>query len=123
MSTTTRIIKNTRIASSEVSSFLIRLMQVVNDMSIVNDSLRDWSTTTEKRRLGRKHGARAFFARVQMAYVYEALLIIEEMRKNDTAKAAIERCDTRTQAVFSRVCAFFDTEDHGKLLRIRNNVG
>src|SRR5579863_7148913 len=100
MSSTTRIIKNTRIANSDVSSFLIRLMQVVNDMAIVNDSLRDWSTTTERRRLSRKHGARALFARVQMAYVHEALLIIEEMQTDDKVKSALERCEEKTQRAF-----------------------
>lgn len=122
-SSTTRIIKNTRIAESKLASILVRLMQVVNDMGIVNDSLRDWSTTTDRQRAGRRGGARAFFARVQMAYVYEALLIIQEIAKDPALKAEVEKCEKKTQDSFATVCAFLETSDFKKLLRIRNNVG
>jgi hypothetical protein len=58
-----------------------------------------------------------------MAYVYEALLLIDEIRKSDEMKAEVERCEQKTRDCFTAVCAFFDTEDYKKLLRIRNNVG
>jgi hypothetical protein len=122
-SSTTRIIKNTRISDSQLASILVRLMQVVNDMGIVNDSLREWSTTTDRRRMGRKGGARAFFARVQMAYVYEALLIIQELKKDADLTAEVEKCEKKTSDSFATVCAFLETPDYKRLLRIRNNVG
>jgi hypothetical protein len=99
------------------------LMQIVNDMGIVNDSLREWSTTTDRQRARRKGGARAFFARVQMAYVYEALSVIQEIAKDPTLKAEVEKCEKKTQDSFAQVCVFLDTPDYKTLLRIRNNVG
>ena len=120
---TTRIIKNTIVSGSRFASILIALMQIVNDMGIVNDSLRDWTNTSDRRRVGRKGGARAFFSRVQMAYAYEALLLVDEIRKSDEMRAEVEKCEQKTRDGFTAVCAFFDTEDYKKLLRIRNNVG
>ncbi|TFV48278.1 hypothetical protein [Bradyrhizobium niftali] len=123
MSSRTRIIKNTRIERQHRGDVFVVLMMIVNDMSIVNESLREWSETTEKRRVGRKHGARAFFVRVQMADVYEALLLIEIIRKDEALKAEIAKCEDKTRACFDEVCKFFDTDDYKKLIRIRNNVG
>ncbi len=77
-SSTTHIIPNTRIANSKAASVLIPLMQIVNDMGIINDSLRDWSNTKERLRLGRKDGARALFARVAA--------LVREMRKTAAAR-------------------------------------
>lgn len=123
MSSRTRITKNTGIARQARSDVFAVLMMIVNDMSVVNDTLRDWSETTEKRRVGRRHGARAFFVRAQMAYVFEALLIIDMMRKDDVLKAEVAKCEDKTRACFEEICKFFDTDDYQKLLRIRNNVG
>jgi len=120
---TTRIIKSTIVSGSKFASILITLMQIINDMGIVNDSLRDWSNTNDRRRVGRKGGARAFFSRVQMAYAHEALLLIDKIRTSDEMKAEVEKCEQKTRDCFTAVCKFFDTEDYKKLLRIRNNVG
>jgi hypothetical protein len=77
---TTRIVRNTKVAWSGMSSVLVRLMMVVNDMGIINESLRHWNTSTDEERRGRKGGGRAFFVRVQMAYVFEGLGVIKDIR-------------------------------------------
>lgn len=115
---TTRFVRTRKIAASGIASILGRLMMIVNDMAIVNESLRVWSTSEDKRWKSRKGGGRALFARVQMSYVYEALELIKEIRDSQ-----VEMCSKKTQACFASVKAFIDTDDYKKLMRFRNNIG
>jgi hypothetical protein len=120
---TTRVVKTTKIADSGMASVLARLMMIVNDMAIVNESLRVWSKTEDKRWEARKGGGRALFGRVQMSYVYEALELIKGMRDSQTLMAEVGKCTQKTQDCFAAVKAFIDTDDYKKLLRLRNNAG
>jgi hypothetical protein len=47
---------------------------------------------------------------MQMAHIYEALLIVESNTKSATLRAAVERCDAKTHASFDKVVAFLATE-------------
>jgi hypothetical protein len=120
---TTRIVKTRKIADSGIASVLARLMMIVNDMAIVNESLRVWSESKEKRWEARKGEGRALFGRVQMSYVYEALQVIKEIRDSATLTAEVAKCSKPTQDRFAAVKAFIDTDDYQKLLRLRNNAG
>ncbi len=120
---TTRFVKTKKIADSGIASVLARLMMIVNDMAIVNESLRVWSTSKDKRWESRKGGGRALFGRVQMSYVYEALEVIKEIRDSKTLMAEVGKCTKKTQDGFAAVKAFFDTDDYKKLSQLRNNVG
>jgi hypothetical protein len=120
---TTRVVKTTKIADSGIASVLARLMMIVNDMAIVNESLHVWSTSKDKRWESRKGGGRALFGRVQMSYVYEALEVIKEIRDSKTSMAEVEKCAQKTQDCFAAVKAFLDTDDYKKLVQLRNNVG
>lgn len=120
---TTRFVKTKKIADSGIASVLARLMMIVNDMAIVNELLRVWSTSKDKRWELRKGGGRALFGRVQMSYVYEALEVIKEIRDSKTLMAEVGKCTKKTQDGFAAVKAFFDTDDYKKLSQLRNNVG
>jgi hypothetical protein len=98
-------------------------MMIVNDMAIVNESLRVWSTSKDKRWESRKGGGRALFGRVQMSYVHEALEVIKEIRDSAALTAEVEKCTPKTRDCFGAIKAFFDTEDYKKLIKLRNNVG
>ncbi len=50
MASSIRMVKTSKVAWSGMSSPLTRLMMFVNDTGIVNESLREWSTTTDMRR-------------------------------------------------------------------------
>lgn len=119
----TRIIRNARIAASDLPSVFVRLMQIINDMAVVNDSLREWNFTKDNKRLVRKANGNLFFVRLQMAQVFEALSIIAEIRNSDVLRAEVEKCEKRTQDCFDKVCKFLTSSDYQKLLRVRNNVG
>src|SRR5262245_32861676 len=120
---TTRFIKTKNIADSGIASVLARLMMIVNDMAIVNESLRAWSTSNDKRWEARRGGGRALFARVQMSYVFEALQLVKEIRDSKTLMSEVEKSSKKTQECFATVTGFLDTDDYKKLTRLRNNVG
>jgi hypothetical protein len=117
---TTRFVKTKKIADSGIASVLARLMMIVNDMAIVNESLRVWSTSKDKRWESRKGGGRALFGRVQMSYVYEALEVIKEIRDSAALMAEVRKCNKKTQDCFAAVTAFLDTDDYKKLIQLRN---
>jgi hypothetical protein len=122
MASTTRMVKTSKVAWSGISSPLTRLMIFVNDTGIVNESLREWSTTTDKTKQDRKDGARSFFARLHMAYVFEILEAIKDIRANKDWMAKVERCPKSTKDHFAKVCAFLDSPDYKTLTILRNNA-
>ena len=122
MASTTRMVKTSKVAWSGMSSPLTRLMMFVNDTGIVNESLRDWNTSTDEHKQARKDGARSFFARLQMAYVFEVLEAIKEIRTNQEWMAKVEGCSKSTKDHFAKVCAFLESEDYRTLAILRNNA-
>jgi hypothetical protein len=120
---TTRLVKTKKIEEGGIASVLARLMMIVNDMAIVNESLHVWGESKDKRWEARKGGGRALFARVQMSYVYEALRVIREIRDSQTLMAEVGKCTRKTQESFATVKAFIDTDDCKKLVRLRNKAG
>ena len=86
------------------------------------NSLRDWSTTTDKDKQARKGSARGFFARLQMAYVFEILEAIKDIRANKEWMAKVEQCPKSTKDHFAKVCAFLDSPDYKTLTILRNNA-
>ena len=105
-----------------MSSPLTRLMMFVNDAGIVNEFLREWDTTADKDKQGRRDSARSFFARLQMAYVFEILEAIKDIRKNKDWMAKVERCPKVTKDHFDKVCTFLDSPDYKTLTILRNNA-
>jgi hypothetical protein len=122
MVSTTRKMKTSKVAWSGMSSPLTRLMMFVNDTGIVNESLREWSTTEDKDKQARKDGARSLFARLQMAYVFEALGAIKDIRANKAWMTKVEGCPKSTKDHFANACAFLDSPDYKTLAILRNNA-
>jgi hypothetical protein len=122
MASTTRLVKTSKVAWSGMSSPLTRLMIFMNDTGIVNETLRDWETTADKDKQARKGGARSFFARLQMAYVFEILEAIKDIRGNKAWMAKLEACSKSTKDHFTKVCAFLDSADYKTLEILRNNA-
>jgi hypothetical protein len=98
------------------------VMMFVNDTVIVNECLREWSESTDKEKQARKDGARSFFARLQMAYVFEILEAINDIRVNKDWAAKVEACSGKTQGHFAKLCAFLDSLDYKTLTILRNNA-
>jgi hypothetical protein len=106
----------------ELASVIVRLMMAVNDIAVANEGLRDWTSTTDPRKVHRQIGGTLYYGRMLMAHVFEALSIIEDIQTNASLRTAVEQCSAGTQAYFKAVAAFLGTDDHKVLLRIRNNA-
>jgi hypothetical protein len=119
---TTRIVQTIKVADKPLASVLVRLMMCVNDISLVNDTLRDWSESKDLRRFARKSGSRLYFVRVQMAHLFEGLKIVREIRNTKDLMNEVKKCGAATQRSFAEVCKFLDSPDYKLLDRIRNNV-
>jgi hypothetical protein len=123
MSSRTRIIHSAKLlADPEIASVALRLMMALNDLGLANDALQEWDTTQDPKRKVRQDGGKLYFGRMQMAHIYEALLVIEEMTKSSTLMRAVECCDAKTRESFEQVIitAFLSTGDYKILCRIRN---
>jgi hypothetical protein len=123
MSSRTRIIHSAKLLPDpEIASVVLRLMMALNDLGLANDALQEWDTTQDPKKKVRQDGGKLYFGRMQMAHIYEALLVIEETTKSSTLMRAVECCDAKTRESFEQVTAFLSTGDYKILCRIRNNA-
>jgi hypothetical protein len=109
-------------AQKDLASVLIRLMLCNNDLSIVSNSLDEWSATKDQRKLGRKNGACLYFVRVLLSHVYEALLIIQEISRSPVLRAAVDTCDDETITSFKLVEGFALSKEMKSLRALRNRA-
>ena len=98
----------------KLGSVLVRLMMVVNDMSLAMDAQRRWSEDAGKQRAHRERGAKIYFVRLQISHIFEAMKIIEEIRDDPDLMRVVDRSGGRTQKAFAQLLAFKGS--------IRNNL-
>ena len=103
-------------------SIILRLMMVVNDISITNSQMFEWQNTEELEEKYRSRGAILYFGRVQSAHLFEALNIIREIRDNADLRKRVERCNVRTVSAFATVEKFLDSDDYKMMAMMRNAV-
>src|ERR1039457_7740826 len=118
--------KNVRLASiadkGKLGSVLIRLMMVMNDMSLAMDGLGLW-INDERPRQHREVGARIYFARLQLSHLYEGMKIVEEIENDTELRNAVDASGSFTRKCFAKLVAFRDSKEYEKIMgRIRNNL-
>ena len=101
---------------------LIRLMMAINDVSLAADADVMWVETLEQRRAHRKNRARTYFVRLIMSHVHEALAIVSEIDGNAELRAAVDKCDARTRANFTKLVALLKSPERGHLYRFRTKT-
>ncbi len=75
----TWVVTARKIASQqELASVLIRLMLCNNDLSIVSNSVDEWSATDDVKKLSRKNAGTLYFVRTLLSHVHEALTRISQ---------------------------------------------
>jgi hypothetical protein len=114
---------STLAADEALASVIVRLMMAQNDIAVANEGLREWTVTTEQKKLARQNGGRLYYGRMLMSHIYEALKIIKDIQNNTRLWAAVQKCDVKTRESFAAVAAFLKTTDYAALRRIRHNVG
>jgi hypothetical protein len=104
----------------KLASVIVRLMIVMNDISITNSQMFEWEKSEEKKKKARWRGAVLYFGRIQSAHLFEALDIITEIRKDQDLMQRVERCDPPTIKAFEIVAAFIGTDDYKVMAKMRN---
>jgi hypothetical protein len=110
-------------SKGELGSVLIRLMMVINDMSLAMDAQRRWTEEAIDQRRHRERGAKIYFIRLQVSHIYEAMAIVKEIRDSPTLMKAVARSDRFTKRGFDRLITFMGSPEFQKVMgRIRNNL-
>jgi hypothetical protein len=123
MTSTQWVAKTAKLLNNEdLASVLVRLMIVMNDISITNSQMVEWQRTKDPKKKPRWRGAVLYFGRVQSAHLFEALEIIREIDNNPVLKARVRKSSKAVNRCFDVVSKFLDTSDHGLLATLRNNV-
>jgi hypothetical protein len=117
ISKTARLLDDEKLASA-----LVRLMMVMNDIGITNSQMHEWEKTEDRKKKPRARGAILYFGRVQSAHLFEALNIIEEIKRDADLSARVARSDRRIIAFFETVAAFLGSNDHKLMAKMRNVV-
>jgi hypothetical protein len=100
---------------------IIRLMMSISDLTLASQALGVWNEEERPARERQKGAARRYFVRLQVAHLYEALKIVDDIKKG--YKVAVDKCDKQTRESFSRVAAYLDTPEYEAIAgAVRNNV-
>ena len=110
-------------AKGKLGSVLIRLMMVINDMSLAMDAQRRWTDDAKQERKHRERGAKIYFIRLQISHIYEAMQIIREIRDSPELMKAVDRSGSNTKRGFAELLTFISSPEFEKVMgRIRNNL-
>lgn len=106
----------------KLGSVVLRLMMAVNDIAITSYSIHEWEHSNDPKKKGRWRGGLLYFGRIQSAHLFEALSIIQEIKRDGDLLAAVSRADSMTQKSFATVASFIGSADHHMLAKMRNNI-
>jgi hypothetical protein len=123
MSSRTWKVRSAKLLQHEkLGSVVVRLMMVMDDIGITNSSMVEWEKTDDPKKKARWRGGVLYFGRVQSAHLFEALSIIDEIKKDKDLMAAVDRADPTTKTSFETVAKFLDGDDYRMMAKMRNVV-
>jgi hypothetical protein len=109
-------------SKGKLGSVLVRLMMVINDMSLAMDAQRRWTEDAGKERAHRERGAKIYFVRLQISHIFEAMKIVEEIRDSPDLMKAVDRSGSPTKKGFAALLGFIGSAEYKIIARIRNNL-
>jgi hypothetical protein len=120
---TTWYVKASTIAErSEIASIMVRLMMSINDLSLINNAIGDWSEATDRKKVRRKAAGELYFVRILMGHVYEAFKMIQVISKHPQLRDAVMDCDQHTIEEFLLVELFVKSPEMEMLEDFRNKA-
>jgi hypothetical protein len=124
MSSRTKAVSMDRLAlTPDRGSVLLRLMMVVNDFVIANDTLNMWKQQSEEENKTKRQEAFKYLVESQIGHIYEGMLIIKEIEENPSLIRLVEQCDTPTRDEFKRLADYRKSHEYEKIMgRVRNNL-
>ena len=121
MSSRTWSVRSAKLLQNEkLGSVVLRLMIAMNDIGVTNSSMVEWENTDDPKKTVRWRGGVLYFGRVQSAHLFEALSIINEIKKDKDLMTAVEGADRATQQSFEAVAKFIDGDDYKMMAKMRN---
>ena len=123
MSSRTWSVRSAKLLEDEkLGSVVLRLMMAMNDLGITNSSMAEWEKTDDPKKKARWRGGVLYFGRVQSAHLFEALSIIDEIKKDKDLTAAVDKADQATKKSFDTVAQFLHSNDYKMMAKMRNVV-
>jgi hypothetical protein len=123
LSSRTWSVRSAKLLQDEkLGSVLLRLMMAMNDIGVTNSSMVEWEKTQDPKKKARWRGGVLYFGRVQSAHLFEALTIIDEIKRDKDLMAAVDRADRATKKSFETVAKFLDGNDYKMMAKMRNVV-
>lgn len=121
---TTKIVSIDRLARDpKLGSVLVRLMMVLNDCAIADETASIWRANKSERRAVRRQEAFKYFVELQIAHIYEGLKIIKEIKNDPQLSRYVEECDAPTRREFDWLVAFLSDPKFNKTMgRLRHNI-
>jgi hypothetical protein len=116
-------VKASTVASrSEIASIMVRLMMSINDLSLINNSIIEWSESTDRKKLKRKTNGTLYYVRILMGHVYEVLKMIKVISEYSQLRDAVMNCDRQTIEAFLLVEAYANSPELDILEDFRNKA-
>ncbi len=124
MSSRTKTVSMDRLAQTPSrGSVLLRLMMVVNDFVIANDTLNMWRQKSGEENKTKRQEAFKYLVESQIAHIYEGMLIVKEIEESPSLMRLVEQCDTPTRDEFKRLADYRRSPHYEKVMgRVRNNL-
>jgi len=124
MSSRTKIIAIDKLARDpDLGSVLVRLMMVINDNAIGDETARMWQADTSEKRKGRRQEAFKYMVELQIGHIYEGMQIIREIDQSSKLKAYVDECDRPTRNEFDQLVAYLTDAKYERIMgRMRNNL-
>ncbi len=120
---TTWYVKASTIASqTEIASILVRLMMSINDLSLINNAIGDWSEARDRKKVSRKVSGTLYYVRILMGHVYEALKMIKVISEHPQLRDAVMGCNRHTIKEFLLVESFVKSTEMEILEDFRNKA-
>ncbi|CAN7769962.1 hypothetical protein LJR290_007472 [Variovorax sp. LjRoot290] len=85
------------------ANIVVKLMLASNDLSVVNQALGDWKLARGNKDRSIRPGGGMYFVRVQVAHLYEAFHILNDLQNDRDLMAVVKACDKQTQESFSKL--------------------
>lgn len=105
-----------------LGSVLVRLMMVVNDLTLVNECVDMWRATDERKRKNRQNEALKYLIELEVAHLHEGLGIIGKINKTPVLLNAVRRCDAPTQREFDALVAYSRGPHAKSILMVRHKL-
>ncbi len=82
-------------------------MMMINDLTLANEAVGDWSVTTHKKRQRRREAGELYHVRILMGHVYEALKLLQHIAADLEILDAVLACDREPLKFFFFFFFFF----------------